>query len=79
MLLYRANTSKPEKYSFLNQSLNLIDIGPKCEKIIVFWSKMNFSVQGWGGGLFGRKKRVPFVVADGFWSMEIVSEPATPA
>ena len=34
---------KQEKFS------NLIDIDSKCKKIIVFWSKMNFSVQGWGG------------------------------
>ena len=40
---------------------------------------MNFSVQGLGGGLFDHKKRVTFVVGDRFSSMEIVSEPATPA
>ena len=31
------------------------------------------------GGLFDHKKRVPFIVRDRFSSMEIVSEPATPA
>lgn len=61
----------------LNQSLNLIDNNQKCEKIVIFWSKINFSVQGLG--LFYRKKRVTFVVMSGFWSIEIVSEPATPA
>ena len=32
-----------------------------------------------GGGLMGRKKRVTFGVGVRFSSMEIVSEPATPA
>ena len=54
-----------ENLSNLNQNLNLIDIDSKCEKIIVFLSKMNFSVQGLGD-LFGHKKRVPFVVAYAF-------------
>ena len=44
-----------------------------------FLVKNEFQRPRLGGGLFDRKKRVPFVVVYGFWSMEIVSEPATPA
>ena len=43
-----------------------------------FWTKNKFQRPRFGGGLLGRKKRVPFVVGDRFSSMEIVSEPASP-
>ena len=52
---------------------------PKMRKNDRFLIKNEFQRPRFGGGLFGHKKRVPFVVAYGFWSMEIFSEPATPA
>lgn len=47
---------------------------PKMRKKGIFWSKMNFNVQGLGC-LLVRKKRVPFIVLERFWSVEIVCEP----
>ena len=52
---------------------------PKMRKNDHFLIKNEFQRPRFGGGLLGHKKRGTFVVGDRFSSMEIVSEPATPA
>ena len=52
---------------------------PKMRKNGHFLIKNEFQRPRFGGGLFGHKKHVTFAVGDRFSSMEIVSEPATPA